>query len=200
MRDTDRYEPKLLRGSADSGWRRVHTAQQVWMLHLPIQMQSVMMLAMRGHDGLPKETPGKHVLRAYRGTVLNAAKYGRPLRWDLSNNIPEGDSFMSLRDLVVEQSWNGVVGDFTADLDQLALHFVMHLMHGAEIVGYKHPDVRFRQRWHLFYVACVGALHLRAEEEETLDRRLSDWDRRHWSDDDPVLGAEANLRAQGVPT
>lgn len=161
-----------------TGTQKTFTAQQAWMLHLPIQMQSVLMLGMRGHDGLPKETPSKNVLRAYRGTVLNAAKYGRPLRW--GESLIEGDSFMSLHHLADDSLWDGVVHAFVSDLDQLSLHFVAHLMHGMEIIGYKHPDNRFARCWMWAYEQTVHALHLQPETEVQLNARLGDWGRKHW--------------------
>ncbi len=53
-------------------------------------------------------------------------------------------------------------------------------MHGAEILGYKHPDARFRSRWLDFYLQCCRDLHLTSETEEEMDERLNDWGRDEW--------------------
>lgn len=148
---------------------------QPWMLQLPLQMQSVIALAMRGHDGKPKEILSKLILRAYRGTVLLAAKYGRPLHWG-----EKADDFMSMEILAEEKHWAQLVYNYKESHDELSNHFFAHLMHGAQIIGYKHPDPRFRHRWTMFYLACVSAMHLEPESEETMDLRLSDWGHQHW--------------------
>jgi hypothetical protein len=67
------------------------SVQPEWCRALPLQQQSVMLLAARGPDGVTKMHPCKGVVVAYRGCVLLAAKYGRELRFG-----ERADSFMSL--------------------------------------------------------------------------------------------------------
>jgi hypothetical protein len=55
----------------------------------------------------------------------------------------------------------------------------MHLMHAAEIIGYKHPDLRVRAWWRKFYERLAHDMHLWPESEEQLDRRLGD-SRSQW--------------------
>lgn len=151
------------------------SVQPPWCLALPIQQQSVLFLAARGPDGIAKAHPCKEVQRAYRGTVLVAAKYGRSLEWGES-----ADSFMSLGFFSDDARWYEIVEEFFLNSDDLPHHFLMHLMHGAEILGYKHPDYRFRLRWLAFYDQCVKELHLISESEGEMNIRLSDWERKHW--------------------
>lgn len=151
------------------------SAQPSWCLKLPIQQQSVLLLGSRGPDGIAKAHPCKEVQRAYRGTVIVAAKYGRTLAWAES-----GDGFMSLGPFADADRWETIVDDFFHHADDLPHHFFMHLMHGSEILGYKHPDVRFRDRWRCFYTRCVRELHLVEESEEEMDARLADWQRERW--------------------
>jgi hypothetical protein len=92
-----------------------------------------------------------------------------------------GDRFMSLSEFADDQLWSAIVTDFFQHADDLPHHFYMHLVHGAEILGYKHPDIRFMLRWHDFYQRCVTELHLNLETEAQMDARLNDWNREHWA-------------------
>lgn len=151
------------------------SVQPAWCSRLPLQQQSVLFLASRGPDGVAKDHPCKAVQRAYRACVLLAGKYGRCL---LASD--PGDSFMSLRDVSGSDAWWGRVRDFFATIDSLPHHYLSHLMHGAQILGYKHPDAGLRARWHSFYLEMVDDLHLRPESEAEMDARLSDWGRESW--------------------
>lgn len=50
----------------------------------------------------------------------------------------------------------------------------LHLMHAAEIVGYKHPDPKIRAWWDSLYLKLVRDMHLAPETEQELDYRLGD--------------------------
>lgn len=82
--------------------------------------------------------------------------------------------------LIASASWPTAVDRFFQEVDSLPHHFLMHLIHGAEILGYEHPDDRFRSRWHDFYLTAVDDLHLREEAPHEMRRRLSDWGRSDW--------------------
>ncbi len=57
------------------------SVQPEWCRKLNMQQQSVLFLAGRGPDGIPKRHPCKTVHTAYRACVFQAAKYGRLLEW-----------------------------------------------------------------------------------------------------------------------
>lgn len=154
---------------------RLLSVQPGWCRALPLQQQSVLLLATRGPDGVPKQHPCKAVHVAYRATVLLAAKYGRPLAWG-----EKADGFMSLDVFADADRWLAARRDFFASMDGLPLHYVTHLMHGVQIVGFKHPDDRFRDRWRGFYLGLVDELHLVPEAEEEMGARLGDWGRASW--------------------
>lgn len=159
------------------------SVQPAWCRELPIQQQSVLFLAARGPDGIAKAHPCKDVVRAYRGTVLVAARYGRPLEWGEDS---VGDDFMDLSLLSDDVAWAEVVRKFFRHHDELPHHYLMHLAHGAQIIGYKHPDQRIRQRWRLFYELIVHDLHLHPEAEADMDYRLNDWGQSEWVETAPV--------------
>lgn len=158
----------------------MRSVQPEWCLALPIQQQCVLFLAGRGPDGVAKTHPCKAVQMAYRACVFRAAKYGRELRWiDWGE---KADSFMSLDIFSDDLAWRIVTDDFFQHIDNLPHHYLMHLMHGVEILGYKHPDERFRARWLSFYRRMVSDLHLVPESETAMDDRLGDWGQKHWDE------------------
>lgn len=163
-----------------------------WISTLNLQQQSVLLLAARGPDGAGKNHPCKLLVRVYRGTVFRAARYGRLL--DDGPWCREGDTFMDRRPLrVIDESeppppgvtnWSTVVRSFVSVMEELPHHYCTHLMHGVEILGYKHPDLRERMLWHSLYLRMVDAMHLQPESEKQMDARLSDWGREEWDYDD----------------
>jgi hypothetical protein len=151
------------------------SVQPDWCRTLPIQQQSVLLLAARGPDGIAKVHPCKPVVIAYRACVLVAAKYGRSLVWG-----ERADSFMSLDVFASDAAWEEAVHLFFDHHDALAKHYVVHLMHGVQILGYKHPIYRIRERWLALYLRFVDMLHLCPETEAAMDLRLGDWEQEHW--------------------
>jgi hypothetical protein len=151
------------------------SVQPEWCLNLPLQQQSVLLLAARGPDQIRKTHPCKPIVVAYRGTVLLAAKYGRLLYWG-----EKADGFMSLDTFANAEAWGVAVSAFFHWIDDLPHHYLMHLMHGVQIVGYKHPDDRFRLRWNDLYLCMVESMHLNVETEQEMDHRLNDWQRLAW--------------------
>ncbi len=127
---------------------------KAWVMTLPFRMQSVLMAAIRGCDITKKEDPSKAVARALRALLLNNA--------DSSNSFIVGDGTPNKQSVV----------SFLGDLDAYPVHFIGHLMHAAEIVGYKHPEAKISFWWQEFYAKLVAALHLNPETEEQLDVRL----------------------------
>lgn len=145
------------------------SVQPDWCRSLTFQQQSVLMLAARGPDGIEKISPVKNIVRAYRSCVFKAAFLGRELAYG-----EDLDSFMSLRRFASAVSWAEDIRSFFDNVDGLPHHYYQHLILGAEILGYKHPDKKIRTRWHRFYLLCVENLHMNAETEEQMDARLSD--------------------------
>ncbi len=146
-----------------------------WMSYLSLQQQSVLVLALRGPDGVAKDHSCKPIQRAYRGSVILAARYGRMLEWG-----EKADSFMSLDELADDLIWGTRVATFFHEIDSLPHHFTAHLAHGAQILGYKHPDWRFQARWRGLYRGWCEDLHVCPEAEPEMDRRLGDWDCEDW--------------------
>lgn len=58
--------------------------------------------------------------------------------------------------------------------DEYPHHFTMHLLHSAEILGYKHPDLKTRRFWMKLYEQGCDAFHMYPETEKQMDIRLKD--------------------------
>lgn len=151
------------------------SVQPAWMLALPLQQQSVLFLAARGPDGAVKFHPCKAVVIAYRATVFLEAKRGRLLRWGES-----ADAFMSLDVFADDKAWKWAVDTWFNCNGDLPHHYLLHFYHGTEILGYKHPDLRFRERWMSFYHRACEAMHIQPETSEQMDKRLGDWEMIYW--------------------
>src|SRR4051812_45126545 len=132
---------------------------------LSLKMQSVLFSALRGCDTVGKEDASKPIVRAIRSIVLRDAEEHQRV---VGFGATVGSLFMD-GDLKVS-----TVAEFTGDLDQYPVHFVMHVAHACEIVGYKHPDINVREPFLRVYNTIVEALHLLPESIEHLDLRLAD--------------------------
>lgn len=143
-----------------------------WTEALPLQQQAVLVLALRGPDGFPKHHACKKLLYYYRACVLKAAHLGRVLEYN-----EHCGSLMTLRGFTYVDTWKDVLREFQGVEDELPLHFYTHLMHGVQILAYKHPLELVRGRWFNFYLSCCDYLHVPPECEQTMDGRLSDFGR-----------------------
>jgi hypothetical protein len=76
-----------------------------------------------------------------------------------------------------ESSWRRALHDFQQVEDELPLHYYTHLMHGAQVLAYKHPDRDIRRCWLRFYEQCCEYLHVWPESEVFMDQRLDDFGR-----------------------
>lgn len=148
------------------------SVQPDWCRHLPIQQQSVLLLATRGPDGMRKHHPAKHLIRAYRTLTLHAAVLGRTL-----TALDQGDSFMTAEHLDSPDKFDWAMSEYFGAVDEIPHHYHLHLMHGAEIIGYKHPDHYLRSLWLGFYLLACDDMHLTPETELEMDDRLNDFGR-----------------------
>ncbi len=144
------------------------TVIRSWVSELPWKQQGVLLCALRGVDGFPKEHVSKPLTRAYRQTLLLCADI------DLA---AKGSAFMTTNPLDIELA----DAFMEYQLDSYPMHWLIHFMHAIEIVGYKHPDHNVRLFWIALYIRIVRALHLHIESEEQLDIRLCDKKREEYA-------------------
>ena len=148
---------------------------QDWVAGLSLMQQTVLLTAIRGPDGLRKESPAKPLMRAYRRVILLSAMDGRAL----DPYEEGGGSFTG--PCTHPDGPRGVMVDFIKGVDEYPHHYLLHVIHATEIVGYKHPDWRVREDWGGFYRACCNDMHMAPETEAEMDRRLGD-SRQGWLD------------------
>lgn len=151
---------------------------QPWVSMIPFMQQALLFTAMRGPDGLPKYTAGKDVVRFLRGAVLlPASPSGSDPEYDPSSFMVHGYKCYPTRtddyDPAEHHFWDRCTGEFLADNDAYPHHFIMHLVHAAEVIGYKHPDPRINYWWLTFYCNMCANFHMDAEIEAEMDLRMS---------------------------
>lgn len=133
--------------------------------------QSVLISSVRGPDGIKKDHPVKVLCRWLRRCFLLSAFDGRALTdpYELG-----GGSFTGPCRTDEVKNLDHAVELYLRSIDELPHHFQLHLMHSAEILGYKHPDILIKNWWHQFYLKIVNDAHLRPETEVQMDYRLGD--------------------------
>ncbi len=130
---------------------------QDWLQNISWKQQTVIVTGLRGCDGLSKKDPSKHISRSIRMAALKNA--------DTTTTYMKHNLFEELLEAAKV---------FVDDLDRYPTHFVLHMMHACEIIGYKHPEERVREVFSAVYNQIVWAMHLRPESKESLDHRLAD--------------------------
>lgn len=141
-----------------------------WVTTLTLRYQGVLMAAVRGCDGLPKEDPSKAIMRGIRQTVL--------VPFD-ARELEIGKNFMSVSESELLKAFDDVIENH----DGYPVHFIMHMIHAAEVIGYEHPDAHTRLIWLRFYQSMAHAFHFNSETREQLKSRM-----------------ERNRLGHGIPT
>lgn len=130
---------------------------QPWVETLGLRHQGVLLSCIRGCDSVPKEDASKLLARCLRGVVL--------VSFDTKPS-----SFID--DVGHAETFNRMTA-VLKNCDHYPVHYIMHLMHGAEIIAYKHPDQLVRDLWRRFYVRLARGFHLFPETPYDLDVRLN---------------------------
>lgn len=154
---------------------------QEWVQQLSFMQQSVLLTAIRGPDGLPKEHISKKFIKWIRRCVLYSAfdskLHNKPIILDTPYN-PSGGGFTgpSLPETCID--WEvpmfDVLKKYLQETDSMPHHFQMHVMHASEIIGYCHPNETIRKWWNSAYITIVKTMHLTPESYETMMKRLGD--------------------------
>ena len=125
---------------------------QDWMVNLPWKQQSVILSSLRGPD---------------TSRPINVKKITRWLRSTTQYDADSSTDYMKKLELPTPDELNEA-------LEYCTIHYVCHLMHSLEIIGYNHPDESTRKIASNYYLGLVKALHLNPETKEQLNKRLED--------------------------
>lgn len=123
------------------------------------KQQTVLLAAFRGCDGVPKGDITKTFAKAMRASILKNAD---------STTTFYGGVDLGRDSEAIEYFFAG------GALDQYPVHWLLHLLHAAEIVMYKAPILELQEYWKFFYSEGVEAFHLNPETEQQMDFRLAD--------------------------
>lgn len=130
---------------------------QEWVGNLPFKMQTAMLCALRGCDGMAREDEVKVIARGIRRmTVLPSRK--RVIE-------PGGFLYFEMEHLAP------AVETVCGDLAKYPVHYVHHLMLACEVLGYFHPLEDVRKGFLNAYTSMVKELNLWPEtKEQCLER------------------------------
>jgi hypothetical protein len=134
---------------------------QDWVCDLELRHQGTLMTAVRGCDTVERDEPVKWLARFYRACVLNAHV----------GDVRKAKTFVVWTDNA-DDFWV-YAGAVVRSHDHLPHHYIMHLIHAAEILGYKYPVEPQRAWWQRFYERMCAKMHMAPETETHLDERLN---------------------------
>ena len=130
-----------------------------WFNDLPWMQQGVLMGALRNCDGYRSEGPHKILVRGIRGACIKSAQS----KGSFNARRPDLNLLLNASIQFVDKHF-----------DHMPIHFVTHLMHAAEVIGYSHPDNRIADVWFDIYELIVSAMHLNTESLKEFQIRLAD--------------------------
>lgn len=144
---------------------------QTWVCDIPMRQQGVLVIALRGPDGVRKEDAAKPLVRTLRALVLNSGREMKPMEKGMNW---KADPFMSMSWISDDSAWLKVGLDFFAQWDAYNVHFLQHLIHAFAVVGIHHPDIQIRENAWYFYCHACHVLHVHNETKEEIEYRLRD--------------------------
>lgn len=132
---------------------------QDWVIELGLRHQGVLLTSVRGCDTAPKNDPSKDLQRCLRETFINCFC---------------GDSTKSLSfiEKVSDDELQNRMKAFADSHDEYPHHYVMHIIHASEIIGWYHPNSLTASRWNTFYRTMCKKMHVNSEGKDQLDSRL----------------------------
>lgn len=136
-----------------------HFVLQKWVGELSLRYQGVLVACIRGSDVSEKHDSSKMINRGLRRAVMNMFD---------TRELKMPGEFFSATDYEIEKA----MLDFLKDHDKYPHHYMMHVIHASEIIGYEHPNLVFRSLFMTFYNRMCHAFHMNPETREQLKTRL----------------------------
>jgi len=118
-----------------------------------------LLAAFRNCDTMNSNGPHKVLIRGIRMLTI---KSSFP-----KNKLPSGFVLPQPNDIL--DACNNFINKYW---DRFPMHFVTHLIHAAEVLGFHHPDHNYRDVWRRVYVDMVTSIHLMPEPYDVFDKRL----------------------------
>lgn len=137
----------------------MNSVLQDWVMELPLRAQGTVLTAIRGCDLTPKyplDSPERQLVGFIRYCVMNPAD---PREVDIPGAFFQSEP--------PEDFKPSVLGHYP-------LHWVMHVMHTVEVIGYCHPRFVVRAQAMWLYHRIVDSLHLLPESRERMFERLTE--------------------------
>lgn len=135
---------------------------QDWVMSLPRREQGTLLTCVRGCDLTPKmplDSLERRLVSALRCAFMNPAD---PREVD----VEPGSFFSSAPP--DPTTWKA------SELGHYPLHWFSHVMHSAEILGYRHPDHDASSVWYAIYKKLAHSLHLKHETFDEMVERLGE--------------------------
>lgn len=129
-----------------------------WITKLSLRYQGVLLAAIRGCDGRPKNDISKSLNRAIRNICL--------VPFDPRELAYEG--FMSY-DMA---KWREDMTLFEAAKDEYPVHYVMHMVNAISVVAYEHPDPSISGEFMWAYQLLAKGFHFHIESRDELKGRM----------------------------
>ncbi|BCM88759.1 hypothetical protein IAD21_00601 [Abditibacteriota bacterium] len=131
-----------------------------WVMELPLREQGTLLTAIRGCDLTPKyplDSPERTLTAFIRCATMNP--------FDAREIDAEPGCFMQTK---IPPKFKG------SSLGHYPLHYVMHLLHAAQIIAYRCPDEQFSAQAQKVYLELVRSFHLNPETESQMTERLNE--------------------------
>lgn len=134
---------------------------QEWVAKLGLRHQGVLVSIIRGCDHSAKEDVGKSLTRALRGLILNTHCADPSKAVSFIETLDAGGLGKRFIDF------------FRVGFDHYPTHWLMHLVHAVEVLGYHHPIPTLRAECANAYLKFCKKLHVTAESLDELEARLN---------------------------
>ena len=129
-------------------------------MELPLREQGTLIVALRGCDSAPKfplDSPERRITAAIRYAVCIPA--------DQREVDSEPGAFMTAH----------IPNDVKpSHFEHYPQHWVGHIIHACEVLGYRHPDTWQAAQWFKLYEGFCRSLHLPTEHPQDMKERLSE--------------------------
>lgn len=133
-----------------------------WVEDLGLRHQGVILTAIRGCDGVAKHDVSKPVMRAIRAVTL--------IPFD-ARELSEPKGFMYYE---AGYEFRQAIVAFAKNMDEYPSHFVWHVIHACEVIGYCHGWDYVREDFRFAYGHLIKKFHVNPESKEEMEARLTE--------------------------